>query len=600
MPKLSVEIQLDGAKEIEQQLAGISKAGQQCFADISKAAEQAGGFAKLDPAVIEQKFKQLGVVVPAEMSKIRAALQSSATLEATVLGVANLERGFKNTAIAARSATGALGLTRGEIGALGKALRSVDLGVFGRELALASRVGGAFGPLALGITLFAGAIVGAAAALIKFSTEASATEKSLTQLQKVSGVSFKNLSSLQQVFEGGGTSVAKFAEEFGNLSEKIAASGQQKAMRDAGKATVDWANDIDQVTYKFRLLADGATEPFSPLTTLDTKVKALLETLSKVDAADQWSRLADIFKNLDSELERVQLGKALGLSPETIATLSQGSRVLSQLQTQAGQLGLTLTSSNQAALQQMSQQWNQFSGLLSAFFQKIGALAAPAFGQMLGIFTQVMQQIVSDFQNLPLDQAIGNLGQRLGPAFDAIGNILGPIIISIGTSLGEALGRAFVRSVQASISEGLANMANKWGFGGGSSPSSGSGGGGGGGFAGGGLLGGRGSGTSDSNLAWVSRGEYIVPARAVAQPGVLAFLEALRLGMGHFALGGMVRGPLGLPSFAGGGMNNVTIAFPGLPEIAGLRASSGVVDELHRAAAMAQVRSGGRKPSRFS
>jgi hypothetical protein len=86
----------------------------------------------------------------------------------------------------------------------------------------------------------------------------------------------------------------------------------------------------------------------------------------------------------------------------------------------------------------------------------------------------------------------------------------------------------------------------------------------------------------------------------VAQPGVLAFLEALRLGMGHFALGGMVRGPLGLPSFAGGGMNNVTIAFPGLPEIAGLRASSGVVDELHRAAAMAQVRSGGRKPSRFS
>jgi hypothetical protein len=47
-------------------------------------------------------------------------------------------------------------------------------------------------------------------------------------------------------------------------------------------------------------------------------------------------------------------------------------------------------------------------------------------------------------------------------------------------------------------------------------------------------------------------------------------------------------------------MNHVTIAFPGLPEIAGLRASSGVVDELHRAAAMAQVRSGGRKPSRFS
>jgi hypothetical protein len=108
----------------------------------------------------------------------------------------------------------------------------------------------------------------------------------------------------------------------------------------------------------------------------------------------------------------------------------------------------------------------------------------------------------------------------------------------------------------------------------------------------------------------VSRGEYITPAGAVAQPGVLAFLEALRRsggnlryaldGMGRFALGGMVRGPLGLPSLAGGGMNNVTIAFPGLPEITGLRASSGVVDELRRAAAMAQVRSGGRKPSRYT
>lgn len=132
------------------------------------------------------------------------------------------------------------------------------------------------------------------------------------------------------------------------------------------------------------------------------------------------------------------------------------------------------------------------------------------------------------------------------------------------------------------------------------------------GYARGGLLGGRGSGTSDSNLAWVSRGEHIMPARAVAQPGVLAFLEALRRsggnlsrvldGMGRFALGGMV--PRAIPAFAtgglAGGMSNVTIQFPGLPPISGLRASSGVVDELHRAAALAQVRSGGRKPSRYS
>jgi hypothetical protein len=119
--------------------------------------------------------------------------------------------------------------------------------------------------------------------------------------------------------------------------------------------------------------------------------------------------------------------------------------------------------------------------------------------------------------------------------------------------------------------------------------------------AGGGLLGGRGTGTSDSNLAWVSRGEYVVPAQAVRRPGVLQLLEALRLGgLRSFALGGLA-GPMPIPAFAGGGaMNNVTIQFPGLPEITGLRASSAVVDELRKAAAMAQVRSGGRKPSRYS
>jgi len=131
-------------------------------------------------------------------------------------------------------------------------------------------------------------------------------------------------------------------------------------------------------------------------------------------------------------------------------------------------------------------------------------------------------------------------------------------------------------------------------------------------FARGGLLGGRGTGTSDSNLAWLSRGEHIMPARAVAQPGVLAFLEALRRsggilsrvldGMGRFALGGMV--PRVMPAFASGGlaggMSNVTIQFPGLPAISGLRASSDVVEQLHKAAALAQVRSGGRKPSWYT
>lgn len=132
-------------------------------------------------------------------------------------------------------------------------------------------------------------------------------------------------------------------------------------------------------------------------------------------------------------------------------------------------------------------------------------------------------------------------------------------------------------------------------------------------FATGGWVGGRGTGTSDSNLAWLSRGEYITPARAVRQPGVLAFLEALRRsggnlrdvldGMGRFALGGMVAPTLSIPAFAGGSSNRdlgtLHLALPG-GETFAVRASVDVVDQLRKAAAMAQVRSGGRKPSRYS
>src|SRR5262245_43915992 len=57
------------------------------------------------------------------------------------------------------------------------------------------------------------AIAAAGAALIKFANAAEETTKQLTQLQKVSGAAFENLSALQQVFAAGGTAANKFASE---------------------------------------------------------------------------------------------------------------------------------------------------------------------------------------------------------------------------------------------------------------------------------------------------------------------------------------------------------------------------------------------------
>jgi len=227
--------------------------------------------------------------------------------------------------------------------------------------------------------------------------------------------------------------------------------------------------------------------------------------------------------------------------------------------------------------------------------------AIDAFGTAMG--TQVAQllnlgtsisDIITKTQGMAQSQA--DAGNRIVQTFNqAKGALTGfdQLWGQIATSGAAALGtiNSGMDTLIGKLDQAVRLMGQLSAGGGGGGATAGS-------FAHGGIIGGTGSGTSDSNLAWVSRGEHIMPARAVSQPGVMAFLEALR------RTGGDLRGVLGhIPRFAEGGavgMSHVTIAFPGLPPVGGLRAPGGVVDELRRAAAMAQVRSGGRKPSRYS
>jgi len=506
------------------------------------------------------------------------------------------------------------------------------------------------------------AIAAAATAMVKFANAAEETTKQLTELQRVSGATFQNISSLQQVLAAGGTALNKFASEFGNLSEKIAVAGQARITRIFGESSdyVKWANDIQNITNKFDTLGAGGKAVFSQFTTLQTKVQAALESLSKVrDPQEQWLRLANIMQGLSSDIERAQLGKALGLSPETIATLSQGAAGIKQLQAEVERLGLTLTTTDQQALQQATAGWNQFTALVTAAFQKIGAAAAPALGKLLETAKQILAAIVSDFETLPLDQAIANVGQRLLPAFEAIFQIISPILIKAGNALGIGfmnalwdgvrgaigtifsnlgselqqnfeillenisrgnaaidagiqLGNALIDGIVSAVVSGVGRVweaiKSALGFGAGGLV--------GGGadtglpMASGGMVGGRGTGTSDSNLAWVSRGEHIMPARAVAQPGVLAFLEALRRsggnlsrvldGMGRFALGGVVPHTQLRPAFADGGLVEgrrvLNLNIEGR-SFAGLSVPESTAQALERFAVHSQIASTGRKPS---
>ncbi len=115
--------------------------------------------------------------------------------------------------------------------------------------------------------------------------------------------------------------------------------------------------------------------------------------------------------------------------------------------------------------------------------------------------------------------------------------------------------------------------------------------------AAGGYISGPGSGTSDSILARVSNGEFVMRAAAVSRIGA-GNLQRMN-DLGGYAAGGLIgRGP-SLPSFAEGGM--VSSRAPVHLHLGGksyaLHGSESVVDSLVGAAHGQQMRSAGVKPS---
>jgi hypothetical protein len=444
-------------------------------------------------------------------------------------------------------------------------------------------------------------------------------------------------------------------------------SDQAKAEEAASNNAKALANDLKAIIPIVNQIAAGQKGlTFDGLTTAATKIDALTAAMKKAgDSSKTAGQVLVSFIASADRLSAIQVGKQFGLTEEQVDRLQrsgghlqtideiwrriQGAGVLippesagaiAQLQVEMDAVAQAKVRLDQAMSSTVIQTWAaQVSSLLNGLKAQLLNMAATDVEAVNRAFTTL--GATNPFANTISElEAIGRLLTSIGgQATDfswgeivATGGLastreeleaIGRVITSIAgqtTSftwgeLWQTGGLASTRQELEGIGGVLDSLIQKFlkliglkGSGGAPAPAAA----GGGQFARGGLLGGRGSGTSDSNLAWVSRGEHIMPARAVAQPGVLAFLEALRRsggnlsraldGMGRFALGGMIRGPM--PAFANGGlaggMSNVTIQFPGLPAIGGLRASSDVVDQLHRAAALAQVRSGGRKPSRYS
>src|SRR5580765_397031 len=111
--KLSIQLALEGAAEIERQLADIGEAGQKAFGEIVQAAKKAGSFASLDPSVVSAKIKKFGVEGPEAIRKIDEAVKAAGRFEQLVQGLKLVEVALNRVGIAGK----ALVLVFGPLGA---------------------------------------------------------------------------------------------------------------------------------------------------------------------------------------------------------------------------------------------------------------------------------------------------------------------------------------------------------------------------------------------------------------------------------------------------------------------------------------------------
>lgn len=127
------------------------------------------------------------------------------------------------------------------------------------------------------------------------------------------------------------------------------------------------------------------------------------------------------------------------------------------------------------------------------------------------------------------------------------------------------------------------------------------------GFAHGGKVSGPGTGTSDSILARLSKGEYVNTAAAVRHYGTSFFDAINRMALPRgFAMGGLVDGladamspsrpAVASSALAGGSRRSLTLVLDG-QTFAGLTGPEAVMERLETVAVSRQTRSTGRKPS---
>jgi hypothetical protein len=471
-------------------------------------------------------------------------------------GIARFRTAATETAAAAGQLSTTVGVTSRELKFLSNIAREAGVGGLGRFVSVVGGAGVKLGALAATVA----GLAAAGGTLFKFVEAAEKTTDALNTLSETGGQSFEFVSSMQQAFARGGVSLDDFAKSFGNLQQALAtarptalndlAASADKAARAtlsvkeaslqlaeaqttaaAGSAgltkqqqeqftqarqalsvetaqlqlaaaqreeNVARANNLQTLAGKYQRLSQGIEQTFDPLTTMESKTKALtdmlaisgqtlgrfsdgltnLASVSEQDAAGLL-KLADVFHNISSEAERMQLGKAMGLSPEFVRQLSLGSDALRRMQNDVRSLGLSLDNLDQKNIQQFKESQSTLGAIFAGLRDKMGALISPALTSFFEGLTQSLREaapalleLARSFGQLDfskLGRMIGEVGIAittffidlaaklssgggLQGAINELGETLTPVAAKVGTSMGQALFNALADSAVSGIS----------------------------------------------------------------------------------------------------------------------------------------------------
>jgi hypothetical protein len=360
---------------------------------------------------------------------------------------------------------------------------------------------------------------------------------------------------------------------------------QIRAAMNAAKGDKEWANDVHHLADEFLYLRDGVKRAYESLTSPENFKKGLLEAAERSgvildDLAAGGKRAADAIKQLEvffsqvyataNQFQRVDLEKTMKdfFSAEQIERIKKGTDAVRQAHDAAAKP--FFTPEQQKSIDNLAKGWDEFAAASKkawaqvagdaetgarGWVQAVGAVLATGFANFMGYVGQLEHAVVAAFASMltPIKSVIDTIGGWIQGLVDA------------------------AKALWAGLTGGGASVSA----------------GGGGGMAAGGEVQGR-PGT-DTNLAWLTAGEFVVRAQAVRSVG-LPFLHAINSLAPRFALGGLNTG--GTPSLAGAtaGSRALHLTIEGR-SFGPATMQEGVASALERFAVGSQIASAGRKQS---